>query len=53
MNDLISAGSSCVVFLEHQEYIPSASHRSSSLTAEVMNVDNLKSGILLHDFINY
>jgi hypothetical protein len=52
MNDLISAGSSCVVFSEHQEYTPSTSHRSSSLTAEVMNVDNLKSGILLCNWLD-
>jgi hypothetical protein len=42
---LIRVGSSCVGFWEHQEYAPSTSHRSSSLIAEVMNVDNLKSGI--------
>jgi hypothetical protein len=41
--DLSMLGSNCVVFWEHQEYIPCNSHPSPSFEAEVMNVDNLKS----------
>jgi hypothetical protein len=43
INVFIKVGSSCVLFWEHQEYTPCTSHLSPSFTAEVINVDNLKS----------
>jgi hypothetical protein len=52
-NDCIMSGISFVWFWEHQEYSPSTSHLSPSLTPEVMNVDNLKSVILTSNTIWY
>jgi hypothetical protein len=42
--DLIRVGSISAEFWVHQEYIPCNSHLSPSFEAEVMKVDNLKSG---------